>query len=49
MVEFAAMVGSRRIEVLRLTLPQIDSEANTIRLMRVQQHRLDHERASANS
>ncbi|WP_164547958.1 hypothetical protein [Variovorax beijingensis] len=38
MAEFAAMVGSRRIEFLHLTLPQIDSEANTIRLMRAKQH-----------
>lgn len=38
MAEFAAMVGSRRIEFLHLTLSQIDSEANTIRLMRAKQH-----------
>lgn len=38
MAEFAAMVGSRRIEFLHLTLPQIDSQANTIRLMRAKQH-----------
>jgi integrase len=38
MAEFAAMVGSRRIEFLHLTLPQIDSEAQTIRLMRAKQH-----------
>jgi integrase len=38
MTEFAAMVGSRRIEFLHLTLPQIDSQAQTIRLMRAKQH-----------
>ncbi|MFZ3120049.1 MAG: tyrosine-type recombinase/integrase [Variovorax sp.] len=38
MAEFAAMAGSRRIEFLHLTLPQIDSQAQTIRLMRAKQH-----------
>jgi len=32
------MAGSRRIEFLHLTLPQIDSEANTIRSMCAKQH-----------
>ncbi|MBB1599938.1 tyrosine-type recombinase/integrase [Variovorax sp. UMC13] len=38
MAEFAAAAGSRRIEFLHLTLPQIDSQAQTIRLMRAKQH-----------
>lgn len=38
MAEFAAMAGSRRIEFRELTLPQIDSDASIIRLMRAKQH-----------
>lgn len=38
MAEFASMAGSRRAEFLHLTLPQIDSEAGVIRLMRAKQH-----------
>ena len=38
MAEFAAMAGSRRVEFLHLTLPQIDSAASVIRLMRAKQH-----------
>lgn len=38
MAEFAALAGSRRIEFLHLTLPQIDSDAAIIRLMRAKQH-----------
>lgn len=38
MAEFAALAGSRRIEFLHLTLPQIDSEGCIIRLMRAKQH-----------
>lgn len=38
MAEFAAMAGSRRIEFLHLTLPQIDSASSVIRLMRAKQH-----------
>lgn len=38
MAEFAAMAGLRRIEFLDLTLPHIDSQAQTIRLMRAKQH-----------
>lgn len=38
MAEFAAIAGSRRIEFLHLTLPQIDSQAQTIRLLRAKQH-----------
>lgn len=38
MAEFAAAAGSRRIEFLHLTLPQIDDTAGTIRLMRAKQH-----------
>ena len=38
MAEFAAMAGSRRIEFLHLTLPQIDSIAGEIRTMRAKQH-----------
>lgn len=38
MAEFAAAAGSRRIEFLHMTLPQIDSQAQTIRLIRAKQH-----------
>lgn len=38
MAELAAMAGSRRIEFRHQTLPQIDSQAQTIRLMRAKQH-----------
>lgn len=38
MAEFASMAGSRRAEFLHLTLPQIDSDASVIRLMRAKQH-----------
>lgn len=38
MADLAAMAGSRRVEFLHLTLPQIDSQAQTIRLMRAKQH-----------
>ncbi len=38
MAEFAALAGSRRVEFLHLTLPQIDSEGSVIRLMRAKQH-----------
>lgn len=38
MAQFAAMAGSRRIEFLHLTLPQIDSAGSIIRLMRAKQH-----------
>lgn len=38
MAEFASMAGSRRVEFLGLTLPQIDSETSIIRLMRAKQH-----------
>lgn len=38
MAEFAAMAGSRRIEFIHLTLPQIDDELGKIRLMRAKQH-----------
>lgn len=38
MAEFAAMAGSRRVEFLGLTLPQIDTAASVIRLMRAKQH-----------
>lgn len=38
MAEFAAMAGSRRIEFLHLTLPQIDDGKSVIRLMRAKQH-----------
>lgn len=38
MAEFAAMAGSRRVEFLHLTLPQIDGEGSVIRLMRAKQH-----------
>lgn len=38
MAEFAAMVGSRRIEFIRLTLPQIDDEFGRIRMTRAKQH-----------
>ncbi|WP_236698418.1 tyrosine-type recombinase/integrase [Xylophilus sp. Leaf220] len=38
MAEFAAAAGSRRTEFLHLTLPQIDSTAGVIRLMRAKQH-----------
>lgn len=38
MAEFAALAGSRRIEFLHLTLPQIDSDGSVIRLMRAKQH-----------
>ncbi|WP_418116200.1 site-specific integrase [Variovorax sp. NFACC27] len=38
MAEFAAMAGSRRIEFIHLTLPQIDDELGRIRLMRAKQH-----------
>ncbi|WP_339088909.1 integrase [Variovorax paradoxus] len=38
MAEFAAMAGSRRIEFLHLTLPQIDSIAGEIRTTRAKQH-----------
>lgn len=38
MAEFAALAGSRRVEFLLVTLPQIDSSASIIRLMRAKQH-----------
>ncbi len=38
MAEFASVAGSRRVEFLHLTLPQIDSEKEIIRLMRAKQH-----------
>jgi len=38
MAEFASLAGSRRIEFLHLTLPQIDEESAVIRLMRAKQH-----------
>lgn len=38
MAEFASMAGSRRIEFLHLTLPQIDDDGAVIRLMRAKQH-----------
>lgn len=38
MAEFASLAGSRRIEFMALTLPQIDSEVGVIRLMRAKQH-----------
>jgi len=38
MAEFAAMAGSRRIDFLHLTLPQIYSIAGRIRTMRAKQH-----------
>ncbi|MGE8319553.1 MAG: tyrosine-type recombinase/integrase [Comamonas sp.] len=38
MAEFAAMAGSRRVEFLHLTLPQIDTNGEVIRLMRAKQH-----------
>ncbi|WP_295539163.1 tyrosine-type recombinase/integrase [uncultured Pseudacidovorax sp.] len=38
MAEFASVAGSRRVEFLRLTLDQIDSEAAVITLMRAKQH-----------
>lgn len=38
MAEFAALAGSRRIEFLHLTLPQIDDKSAVIRLMRAKQH-----------
>lgn len=38
MAEFASMAGSRRIEFLHLTLPQIDEDGAVIRLMRAKQH-----------
>jgi len=38
MAEFAAIAGSRRIEFIHLTLPQIDSDDGIIELMRAKQH-----------
>lgn len=38
MAEFAALAGSRRIEFIHLTLPQIDGDGEVIRLMRAKQH-----------
>lgn len=38
MAEFASLAGSRRIEFLHLTLPQIDEDGAVIRLMRAKQH-----------
>lgn len=38
MAEFAALAGSRRIEFIHLTLPQIDDDGEVIRLMRAKQH-----------
>ena len=38
MAEFAALAGSRRVEFLHLTLPQIDTAGSVIRLMRAKQH-----------
>lgn len=38
MAEFASLVGSRRIEFIHLTLPQIDDDGEVIRLMRAKQH-----------
>ncbi|MFD1709712.1 tyrosine-type recombinase/integrase [Ottowia sp. GY511] len=38
MAEFASRAGSRRVEFLGLTLPQIDDEAGLIRLFRAKQH-----------
>jgi len=38
MAEFAALAGSRRIEFIHLTLPQIDNDGEVIRLMRAKQH-----------
>lgn len=38
MAEFASMAGSRRVEFLDITLPQIDSNTNIIRLLRAKQH-----------
>lgn len=38
MAEFAALAGSRRIEFIHVTLPQIDDDGEVIRLMRAKQH-----------
>lgn len=38
MAEFASLAGSRRIEFIHLTMPQIDAGGEVIRLMRAKQH-----------